>query len=82
METNQPGQIFFSPTKEIKATQTIDAFVDDSNLSVNETGVREYNRKRGTNLTIEGASKQAYQAYERYLFVSGGKLALHKCRFY
>ena len=82
METNQPGQVFFNPTKEIKASQTIDAFVDDSNLSVNETGVREYNKKRGTNLSIEEASRQAYQAYERYLFVSGGKLALHKCRFY
>ena len=27
-------------------------------------------------------SKQSYQAYKRYLFLSGGKLALHKCKYY
>ena len=60
----------------------IDSYVDDSNLSVNEEGVKEYNKKNGQNLKLEEASVKAYQGYERYLFLSGGKLALHKCKYY
>ena len=64
------------------ARQTVDAFVDDSNLSVNERGVREYNERTGKSLDLKRASEQAYQSYEKYLFLSGGKLALKKCKHY
>ena len=60
----------------------MDSFVDDANLSVNEEGVRGFNARTGKKLNLEQASARAYQGYERYLFLSGGKLALHKCKFY
>ena len=76
------GKLFRGQKKEEKAEQTVDPFWDDENLSVNEAGVREHNTKHGTSLHLESASKQAYQAYARYLYISGGKLALHKCKLY
>ena len=45
LDENHPGQVFKSPTGEIEAKQTLDAFVDDSNLSVNKQGVEKFNKK-------------------------------------
>ena len=35
-----------SPDGEIEAKQNVDAYVDDSNLSVNEGGVRRFNKEK------------------------------------
>ena len=51
--------------------QTIDTFIDDSNLTVNEAGVRMFNEKTGRALTLEEVSSGPYQGYKRYLFLSG-----------
>ena len=82
MDHNQPGQVFRGPTCQEEARQTIDAYVDDSNLSVNEEGVLVFNTERGTDMNLEEASQLSYQKYARYLFMSGGRLALEKWKFY
>lgn len=82
MEKFQPGQIFSSPDGKLNAVQMLDAFVDDSNLSVNQKGVVEYNKAWGTKHGLEEAGLQAFQEYSWYLSGSGGKLGMPKCRFY
>ena len=82
MDRCQPGQYFVSPDGSLVSEQTIDAFVDDSNLSVNEAGVQKYNDRHEEDLSLVEASKKAYQGYGRYLLISGGRLALEKCKFY
>ena len=82
MERCQPGQIFDSPDGRLRAVQMLDAYVDDSNLSVNQMGVEIYNKKWGTNYDLEEAGRRSFQAYNRYLRGSGGKLGMPKCRFY
>ena len=67
MEKFQPGQVFDSPDGRIRAVQMLDAFVDDSNLSVNQLGVEIYNEKWGTDHDLEEAGKRAFQAYSWYL---------------
>ena len=81
MYKKQPGQYFVTPERREEAEQTIDSYVYDSNLSVNEEGVRVFNERHDTELNLEEASREAYQGYERYMYISGGKLALHKCKF-
>ena len=82
MEKCQPGQVFDSPDGRIRAVQMLDAFVDDSNLSVNQLGVEIYNEKWGTDHDLEEAGKRTFQAYSWYLRGSGGKLGIPKCKFY
>ena len=82
LDDNYPGQLFVNPKKTIRAKQTLDGFVDDSNLSVNEAGLEEYNKQHNTELGLQEASTMTFQGYERLLFLSGGKLALPKCKFY
>ena len=78
MQEHQPGQVFVSPDGSEIAKQVADAYVDDSNLAVNQRGVDQFNEKNGTNSSLEKASRDSFQGYERYLFISGGKLALQK----
>ena len=82
MNNTQPGQVFKSPTGKNVERQNIDSYVEDSNLSVNEEGVKEFNKRTDEKLSLEEASKNAYQSYKKYVFLSGGKLALHKCKYY
>ena len=82
MREHQPGQVFVSPNGNEVAKQAADAYVDDSNLAVNQRGVDVFNEKNGTNRSLVTASRESFQGYERYLFISGGKLALQKCKFY
>ena len=82
MREHQPGQVFISPDGNEVARQAVDAYVDDSNLAVNQSGVDEFNERNGTNSSLEEGSRESFQGYERYLFTSGGKLALPKCKFY
>ena len=82
VEKHYPGQLFISPDGEIRASQHADAFVDDCNLSVNKTGVKEFNDKQGTSWDMVRASWEALNGYEQYLFSSGGKLAIKKCQYY
>ena len=51
-------------------------------VCTNQKGVDEHNKRRGIKDDLEKASKKSFQAYERYLFVSGRKLALQKCKYY
>ena len=59
MNRVEPGQHFETPDGSADTEQTIDSFVDDANLSVNEGGVRVYNERNGTELDLIGASRQA-----------------------
>ena len=81
-ERHYPGQLFRSPDGEVTAKQNVDAFVDDSNLSVNEEGVKEFNKEHKTAWEMVRASWEAMSGYEQYLFASGGQLAMEKCNYY
>ena len=60
------------------AKQTVDSYVDDVNMSVNQEGTDEYNRVNGTDMNLEQASSKSLQSYAKYLFLTGGNLALKK----
>ena len=56
--------------------------VDDSRQGVNETRVELYNKKNASKLTMPQAANQANQAFERYLSLTCGRLAIEKTMFY
>ena len=78
----QPGKLCLSPNGEMEAEQMAEAFINDSNLAVNEVGVHSFNKKWVLNDNLEEAKKMDFQGYERYLFLGGAKLAFNKCNFY
>ena len=56
MERFQPGVLLQSPDGEVENRRTVEGHVDDSGQLINEEGVEEYNKEKGTNLTLlEGA---------------------------
>ena len=59
----------------------IEKYVDDSFQGVNESGVEYHNQLKGTNLKLQEAAIGSNQSFERYLSLSGGKLALEKTVF-
>ena len=82
LRANQPGMLLISPAGETTDFRAAEKHVDDSRQTVNETGVLHYNKENKTNLTLEEATNQASQAFERYLSLTGGKLAIEKTMYH
>ena len=74
----QPGVRFTSPDGKEIDERWVEGHVDDSRQCVNKEGVEKYNREKGSNLTLGEAAICANQAFERYLSLTGGKLAIQK----
>ena len=79
---NQPGIYLVSPDGETEDFRTAEASIDDARQVVNTGGVNKFNREQGTSLTLEQAATRACQGFERYLTLTGGRLALDKTMFY
>ena len=79
---NQPGLLLTSPTGETIDLRQNEKHVDDSRQGINESGIEAYNAKHGMELTLEEGAKKANQAFERYLTLTGGKLAIDKTMHY
>ena len=75
---HQPGMLLTSPAQDVIDFRTAEKHVDDSRQGINEGGVEKFNIENKTNLTLEEAANRANQAFERYLLLSGGKLAVEK----
>ena len=82
LSENQPGMVMVSPDVKTEDFRAAEASVDDSRQGVNTAGVENYNREHKKNLDIGHAANQASQAFERYLTLTGGRLALDKTMFY
>ena len=82
LSDNQPGLHLISPNGEEEDKRAEEMSVDDSRQGVNETGVELYNKKNASKLTMPQAANQANQAFERYLSLTGGRLAIEKTMFY
>ena len=78
----QPGVLYRSPDKTVEDRRDAEGYVDDSNQGVNSEGVEKYNEERGSEMTIGEAALKANQAFERYLSLTGGKLAIEKTVIY
>ena len=72
-EKHYLGQLFVSPDGETEAKQNAYAYVDDSNMSVNEEGVKRFNKENSKNWSLVKASWEDLSGYEKYLFASGGE---------
>ena len=75
---HQPGMLLTSPAQDVIDFRTAEKHGDDSRQGINEGGVEKFNTENETNLTLEEAANRANQAFERYLSLSGGKLAGEK----
>ena len=71
-----------SPDGSTDDFRAAEANVDDARQGVNSAGVEKYNKEHHTDLDIKGATNQASQGFERYLTLTGGRLALDKTMFY
>ena len=71
-----------SPDGKTEDFRVAEASVDDARQGVNSAGAEKYNRENGTKLTVEGAMNKASQAFERYLSLTGGRMALDKTMFF
>ena len=78
LEDNQPGLFLTSPDGSTTDFRAAEKHVDDSRQGVNEAGVEKFNNEHMTNLTLEEAATAACQAFERYLALTGGRLAIEK----
>ena len=76
LKENQPGMTLESPDGETIDEHHAEMSVDDSRQGINETGVKKYNDERGEELTLQEAATQANQGFERYLTLTGGRLAI------
>ena len=81
LSENHPGLYLTLP--DGKTTDKIFAkmSVDDSRQGIHEGGVKVYNARHGTNITLNRAENQANQAFERYLSLTRGRLAIEKTFF-
>ena len=79
---NQPGLYMKSPNGMIEDFRAAEANVDDARQGINSAGVEKYNAEHQTTLDINEAAQQASQKFERYLTLTGGRLALDKTMYY
>ena len=79
---NQPGMYLVSPDRKTEDFRIAEASVDDARQGVNSAGAEKFNKENGSNLTVAAAANRANQAFERYLSLTGGRLALDKTMFY
>ena len=82
LEENQPGIYLESPDGKTQDFRVAEASVDDARQGVNTGGVERFNKEKGTDLSLEQAATRACQAFERYLTLTGGRLALDKTMYY
>ena len=82
LEENQPGLYLISPDGRTTDFRTAEASVDDARQGINTEGVIKFNTEHETTLTLIQAASKASQSFERYLTLTGGKLALDKTMFY
>ena len=82
LKENHPGIYLESPDGNTKDFRTAEASVNDARQGVNTSGVEKFSQENGTNLTILQAATNACQGFERYLSLTGGKLALDKTMYY
>ena len=82
LTSNQPGMYLKSPNGLIVDFRAAEANVDDARQGINSAGVEKYNKEHLTNLDIGEAAQQASQKFERYLTLTGGRLALDKTMCY
>ena len=72
IEQQVPGEIYLIPLSALEVATILEAYVDDVHGGVNMEGVRLYNMKHGTSLTLTQAISMHLHKYERYLRCSGG----------
>ena len=82
LNDNQPGLYLMSPDRKTTDFRTAEASVDDTRQGVNSAGAEKFNKENGTDLTVGGAANRASQSFERYLTLTGGRLALDKTMYY
>ena len=74
MYDNYPQSIHMNPDRTIISKRNTDSFVEDTAAGCNKNAIN-------SDTTVEIEIQKLAQKYERYLFLSGGKLAIQKCAF-